>query len=364
MYDGTLQVKAMNQTFKHSRFIFHVASILILLNSNKNIAKAASTTSTSHDDAIVLPLRNSSDPSVGIFPIDCYSCKAKYPDYSFCNNNNQFGACCPEKSTDLSCMTDSSHNIYCSEDESNHDFYYSKCLLSSDYQCGSAPSIQTFHGEDETFTTETSGLKRAGGQSCSWQIQSQISKAQYYQVEIQIQFQNITNMDVYVLSGYKKSTAYTVDYLVLQNETISVPIYNTTWVVAVPKTNSTANRIKFKSYIFREVPTESEDMNVRRIITITVIVAGLAIFLFTMGGILVYRRIKERTLLKRGKMSIAPQRDSHIQKSNKDHTILNQEDEQQEDVSIADFEELILFKSKESPIEDAKKGGVKKAMKF
>lgn len=70
-------------------------------------------------------------------------------------------------------------------------------------------------------------------------------------------------MDVYVLSGYRKSTAYTVDYLVTQGEILTVPIYNTTWVVAVPKTNSTANRIKFNSYIYREIPTETEDMKVR-----------------------------------------------------------------------------------------------------
>lgn len=92
----------------------------------------------------------------------------------------------------------------------------------------------------------------------------------------------------------------------MQGETLIVPIYNTTWVIAVPKTNSTANRIKFDSYVFREVPIEKEDIKVRQIITTTIIVAGLGIFLFTMGGLFAYRRIKERMHMKRGKMSIAP----------------------------------------------------------
>lgn len=36
------------------------------------------------------------DTSIGIYPTDCYSCKSKYPDFSYCNNNNSYGACCPE----------------------------------------------------------------------------------------------------------------------------------------------------------------------------------------------------------------------------------------------------------------------------
>lgn len=52
----------------------------------------------------------------------------------------------------------------------------------------------------------------------------------------------------------------------------------------------------------------TEDTSVRKIITTTIIVAGLVIFLSTMSGIILYRRIKEHMTLKRGKMSIAPHR--------------------------------------------------------
>lgn len=130
--------------------------ILVLLTSNIISQVYAGESSSASSGPLVLPLRTSTNANVGIFPIDCYSCKSKYPDYSFCNNNNQFGACCPEKSTDESCMSDSSKNIYCSEDESNHDFYYSKCLSTSDYQCGSAPSTQIFDSETDVYITETS----------------------------------------------------------------------------------------------------------------------------------------------------------------------------------------------------------------
>jgi hypothetical protein len=44
-------------------------------------------------------------------------------------------------------------------------------------------------------------------------------------------------MDIYVLSGYTKAKAYTVASKFPQNTTVYVPIYNTTWIIAVPKVN-------------------------------------------------------------------------------------------------------------------------------
>lgn len=43
-----------------------------------------------------------------------------------------------------------------------------------------------------------------------WELVSDISKAYYYQVEIMIEFQNITNLEVKLLSGYTEETMYTV----------------------------------------------------------------------------------------------------------------------------------------------------------
>jgi len=71
------------------------------------------------------------DPLIGISPIDCYSCKSKYPDYSYCNNNNTYGACCPEFSKDDSCLSNVANKITCSEDDPNHDFFYSNCMVYS-----------------------------------------------------------------------------------------------------------------------------------------------------------------------------------------------------------------------------------------
>ena len=79
--------------------------------------------------AAATTIKNMIDPLIGISPTDCYSCKSKYPDYSFCNINDTFGACCPEFSTDEVCMTSSANSISCSEDDSNHDFYYSHCVV-------------------------------------------------------------------------------------------------------------------------------------------------------------------------------------------------------------------------------------------
>ena len=113
--------------------------------------------------------------------------------------------------------------------------------------------MQDFKDEETVITTDTASLKRASGQACSWEITSSISKFQYFKVELQIAFENVTNMDVMVISGYKRSTAYTVGLNVTTGTIISVPIYNTTWVIAVPRNNLTNNRIKFKTYVFREV---------------------------------------------------------------------------------------------------------------
>jgi len=58
--------------------------------------------------------------------------------------------------------------------------------------------------------TEASGIKRASGQSCIWKIISSLKKENYYNVEIKITFETIINMDIYVISGYTRSKAYTV----------------------------------------------------------------------------------------------------------------------------------------------------------
>ena len=47
-------------------------------------------------------------------------------------------------------------------------------------------------------------------------------------------------------------------------------------------------------------------MQVRKVITGTITAGGLGIFLLTMLGILVVRRVKERMQKNKGKMSIAP----------------------------------------------------------
>jgi hypothetical protein len=66
---------------------------------------------------------------------------------------------------------------------------------------------------------------------------STMHKSEYYNVEIQITFDNITNMDIYVISGYNRIKAYTVASKFPQNTTVYVPIYNNTWILAVPKIN-------------------------------------------------------------------------------------------------------------------------------
>jgi len=44
-------------------------------------------------------------------------------------------------------------------------------------------------------------------------------------------------MDIYVISGYNRIKAYTVASKFSQNTTVYVPIYNKTWILAVPKVN-------------------------------------------------------------------------------------------------------------------------------
>lgn len=166
-------------------------------------------------------------------------------------------------------------------------------------------------------------------------------------------------MDITVISGYKRSTAYTVALGVTTGTIITVPIYNTTWIIAVPKANQVNTRIKFKTYVFREVPIEKEDMAVRKIITGTITAGGLGIFLLTMLAILLVRRIKERIHAKKGKMSIFPQRRSEGKNVN-EHTVLEQE-EQNDENSVVDFEEFILIKSPKdsaSQKEKMKKGDI------
>lgn len=141
-----------------------------------------------------------------------------------------------------------------------------------------------------------------------WELVSDISKAYYYQVEIMVQFINITNLDVKLLSGYTEETMFTVSTAATQGSIFNIPIYNKTWIVATPKNNQTTNRLKFHSYILREQSVFVEDISVRKIITTAIIVAGLVIFLGTMSGVIIYRRIKDHVALKKGKMSIAPHR--------------------------------------------------------
>ncbi|CDW72500.1 UNKNOWN [Stylonychia lemnae] len=290
------------------------------------------------------------DPLVGFSPLDCYSCKSKYPDFSYCNNNNTFGACCPEFSTDEACMSNTANAISCTEDEHNHDFYYASCLVLTANQCGDQLKIQDLSTETKVFETEASGIKRAIGQSCIWEIRSSMNKGDYYNVEIQIIFDNVTNMDVYVLSGYNREKAYTVAAKFVSNTTIYAPIYNKTWVLAVPKVNQTNTRVKFRSTILREVFFETENFEVRRIITGTITAGGLGIFLITMCIIFIIRRIKERGILNKNQITIAP---SRFKEGNSihDHTILGQEDNPN-DGSVAEFEELNLIGTKESPKAD------------
>ena len=105
-------------------------SLLLILSLLVSVTLQSGGSTTTPTTTTPTVNRTSTDPSIGIFPIDCYTCKTKYPDYSYCNNNNVFGACCPEKSTDPACMSNAAKHISCSEDDPNHDFYYSKCLIS------------------------------------------------------------------------------------------------------------------------------------------------------------------------------------------------------------------------------------------
>lgn len=60
-------------------------------------------------------------------------------------------------------MTTPESNIYCTEDNYNHDFYYASCIVSSKTQCGEEEQELIFHDESTTHDVDTSGLKRTGG---------------------------------------------------------------------------------------------------------------------------------------------------------------------------------------------------------
>lgn len=104
----------------------------------------------------------STDPSLSLYPMDCYQCRAQYGSYEFCNVNNEFGACCPPRSTDShNCATDSHYNIRCTHNEVNPDLWWTYCIETNSKQCG-GHEISTFHSEDDNFAIDVTGGNGTG----------------------------------------------------------------------------------------------------------------------------------------------------------------------------------------------------------
>ena len=87
----------------------------------------------------------------------------------------------------------------------------------------------------QTHTVDVLHLEYDEGQSCSWEISVELLKADYYDLELYIDFKVITNIEVIILSGYNKETAHTIDVEIEQGFEVDFPIFNKTWIIAVPK---------------------------------------------------------------------------------------------------------------------------------
>lgn len=112
-----------------------------------------------------------------------------------------------------------------------------------------------------------------------------MSKSYYYELEMYIDFKVITNMDIKVISGFQRSDGYTYSESIEQGKEISFSIYNTTWIMAIPKPGQNYTRFKFEVYIERNVAIWSENYIVRTSITAGVMCGGVMLFIL---GFLAY----------------------------------------------------------------------------
>lgn len=96
-----------------------------------------------------------------------------------------------------------------------------------------------------------------------------------------IDFKVITNMDIKIISGYEKSDSYTYLDEVEQGKEINYPIYNKTWILAIPRQGQNYTRFKFEVYIERNTPIWQENYTIRTSITVSVMCGGVMIFVLS-----------------------------------------------------------------------------------
>ena len=70
-----------------------------------------------------------------------------------------------------------------------------------------------------------------------------------FDVELSIEFTNITNMEVMIVSGGNLDSAYTSFPDVKEGDIVHVPIYNISYIIAVPIVGANQTRIAFDAKI-------------------------------------------------------------------------------------------------------------------
>ena len=151
-----------------------------------------------------------------------------------------------------------------------------------------------------------------------------------------------------IVSGYTPTTLYTSYPSVQSGDLIHLPLYNTSYIVALPLANATYTSINFHAFIQREIPIWEENMRLRKIITSAITVGGVCIFLVTFGVICLVRKIKGMKTTQRGKVQVEPARGSII---NKEHQVMIENGDGNEGSQI-DFEDLQENRTLESPMEE------------
>ena len=113
-------------------------------------------------------------------------------------------------------------------------------------------------------------------------------------------------MKVIIISGYNKETTHTIDHEVEQGSEIDFPIFNKTWIIAVPKEGHNYTRLKFDVFIERNLPIWHENYRVRTSITIGVIIGGVAFFIISFIAYVYIKILREQMKAKRSRAVIVP----------------------------------------------------------
>jgi hypothetical protein len=135
---------------------------------------------------------------------------------------------------------------------------------------------------------------------------------------------------------------YTVASNIKEGDIVTLPIYNISYIVAVPKPNATITHIDFEALITIEVNPWEENISQRKIITGTITAGGVFIFLVVFGIICFIRRWKHFKFSNKGKVTVEP---SKGQMRKGEHTII----EDQHDGPEIDFEDFPENRTLESP---------------